>query len=199
MTRLLFILASLIVVSARGAAAQNGHTIPGSMDDEIAIYEAVLDSIFTGRATHALVVADTAMSLALPADSVAYVATHHLYPPVPRAAIADFIKKNGSPAPQIAVRARVPVHRVSRREFHRIIDGRPHDTAWAEFYRRFGNASAMLVLSRIGFDGLRQHALVDITSYSHHYSSPISGSVAHLVRRPDGRWELAQWRLLWLR
>lgn len=199
MTRLLSILAGLIAVSAHGLAAQNGRTIPGSLDDEIAVYRTVLDSIFIGRFTRAIVVADTAMSLTIPADSVSYVATHQLYPPVPRAAIADFIEKSERPSPQIDVRARVPVHRISRREFHRIIDGRPHDTAWAEFYRRFGNATEMLVFSRIGFDGLRQHALVTITSYSHHYSNPVSGSVAYLVRRPDGQWELGQWRLLWLR
>lgn len=199
MTRLLTLLAGLIAVSGHGLAAQNGHTVPGSVDDEIAIYRAVLDSIFTGRFTRALVVADTAMSLTIPADSVSYVATRQLYPPVPGGAIADFIKKSEHPSPQIEVRARVPVHRISRREFHRIIDGRPHDTAWSEFYRRFGNATEMLVLSRIGFDGSRQHALVTITSYSHTYSNPVSGSVAYVVRRPDGQWELGQWRLLWLR
>ena len=199
MTRLLFIAAFLILSSAHGLAAQRGSAPPRGTADEIAIYRLVLDSIFTGRVTQAIVVADSAMSLAIPEDSVHHVATRYLYPPVPREAIADFVARNRSPAPQIALRARVPVHRVSRREFHRMIDGRPHDAAWAEFYRRFGNATAMLVLSRIGFDSARRHALLDVTSYSHSYLSPDSGSVAHLVRGADGRWEIAHWRLVWSR
>ena len=200
MSRILSILAALILVTAHGLAAQRGSTPPrGGTADEIAIYQLLIDSIFTGRYTQAIVVADTAMSLAIPADSVHHVATRHLYPPVPRDAIADFLAKNASPAPQIAVRARMPVHRVSRREFHRMIDGRPHDAAWAGFYRRFGNATEMLVLSRIGFDAARRHALVDIWSYSHSYTTPHSGFVAHLERGADGGWKIVHWRLLWVR
>ncbi|HEX9935519.1 MAG TPA: hypothetical protein VGB15_00300 [Longimicrobium sp.] len=199
MTRLLFIVASLILVAAHDVAAQRKQTTAPGTADEIAIYRLLIDSIFTGRHTQAIVVADSAMSLAIPADSVYHVATRHLYPPVPREAIADFLAKNASPAPQIAVRAKVPVHRISRRAFHRMIDGRPHDAAWAEFYRRFGNATEMLVLSRIGFDAARRHALVDIRSYSHSYTTPHSGFVAHLERGTDGEWKIVHWRLLWVR
>ncbi len=199
MTRFLSILASLILFSAHDVAAQRGNAPPRGTADETAIYQLFIDSLFTGRFTRAIVVADTAMSLAMPPDSVYFVATRHLYPPVPREAIADFLTKNASPAPQIAIRGRVPVHRISRRDFHRIIDGRPHATAWAEFYRRFGNATEMLVFSRIGFDSARRHALVDVTSFSHSYSAPTAGFVAHLVRRADGSWQFLHWRLLWTR
>lgn len=199
MTRLLSIIVSLILVSAHDLAAQRGSPAPRGTADEVAIYQLMVDSLFTARITQAIVVADTAMSLAIPADSVHHIATRHLYPPVPRDAIADFVTKNRSPAPQIAIRARVPVHRISRREFRRMIDGRPHHAAWAEFYRRFGNATEMLVFSRIGFDSARRHALVDVTSFSHSYSAPTAGFVAHLERRADGGWQFLHWRLLWTR
>ena len=121
MTRLLSIIASLILISAHGVAAQRKQTPAPGTADEIAIYQLVIDSVFTGRITQAIVVADTAMSLAIPADSVYHV------------------------------------------------------------------------------EAARRHALVDIRSYSHSYTTPHSGFVAHLERGADGEWKIVHWRLLWVR
>jgi hypothetical protein len=186
----LALIAALLLLSCR-AAPGVGRSSP-SLDDEYAVYSAVIQSTYLGEYIQSIVIQSTTRVDKDMAGSEELKYVQRELKEVTQSLMNDFTTQNRQ---LLALEQRfdLPVEVVLLTQEK--IDAVFNDGSWDEFYRQYPNSQGILVLSRVGFNSTVDQALVYAGCQSHYLAG---AGYYYLMVKEDGAWKIKNQLMVWI-
>lgn len=171
------------------------HSQDASEQAEYAVYRTLIESWYLHQETRLVVIQDHE-DLELWGENLDHIllSVKKTLPEVTEEILDDFKAKNRQLLPVKPLFAlSVACVLISTQDINDIF--RADGEGWDGFYRRYPGSQGVITLSRVGFNGKRDQALVYIGSQSHWRSG--SGHYVFLIEQ-DGVWRVHSDTLTWI-
>jgi hypothetical protein len=163
--------------------------------EEYVVYATLIESWYVSDNTHLIVIEDY-IGLDLWGDNLEerLASIKEAFPNLTEEIMADFKTRNSQPSPlKPLIPLKVPYVLISSQEMEDLFQ--INENGWDEFYKRYPNLQGTMTLSRVGFNGDVNQALVYVGNQSHWRAG--SGHFVLLIKEND-RWKVQNETMVWI-